>query len=32
VHDPDKDREFKHIVRGTGKGSYHGKINIFYHF
>lgn len=25
VHDPDKEREFKHIVRGTAKAGYHGK-------
>ena len=25
VHDPDKEREFKHIVRGTAKAAYHGK-------
>ncbi|XP_071156590.1 14 kDa phosphohistidine phosphatase-like [Mytilus galloprovincialis] len=26
VHDPDKDREFKHIVRGSGKANYHADI------
>lgn len=26
VHDPDKDREFKFIVRGTSKASYHGML------
>jgi phosphohistidine phosphatase len=24
VHDPSKEREFKHIVRGSGKAAYHG--------
>ena len=24
VHDPDKDREFKHIVRGHSKAHFHG--------
>lgn len=28
VHDPDKDREFKHIVRGTSKAAYHGKHKL----
>lgn len=31
VHDPDKDREFKYIVRGTSKASYHGKKSFTYH-
>ncbi|CAG5116276.1 unnamed protein product [Candidula unifasciata] len=26
VHDPDMDREFKHIVRGTAKAAYHADI------
>lgn len=26
VHDPEKDREFKHIVRGTSKAAYHADI------
>ncbi|CAG5135159.1 unnamed protein product [Candidula unifasciata] len=26
VHDPDVDREFKHIVRGTSKANYHADI------
>ena len=26
VHDPDKDREFKFIVRGNSKCSYHGEF------
>ncbi|KAL5012004.1 hypothetical protein ScPMuIL_010555 [Solemya velum] len=26
VHDPEKDREFKHIVRGTNKAEYHADI------
>ncbi|XP_035828762.1 14 kDa phosphohistidine phosphatase-like [Aplysia californica] len=26
VHDPDIDREFKHIVRGTSKAAYHADI------
>lgn len=25
VHDPDMDREFKYIVRGTSKAGFHGK-------
>lgn len=29
VHDPDKEREFKHIVRGTAKAAYHGKPFCF---
>ena len=29
VHDPDKDREFKFIVRGTSKASYHGELILF---
>ena len=30
VHDPSKEREFKHIVRGNSKAAFHGKIMIFY--
>lgn len=30
VHDPDKEREFKHIVRGTAKAAYHGKLNLYF--
>ncbi|XP_045191336.2 14 kDa phosphohistidine phosphatase-like isoform X2 [Mercenaria mercenaria] len=26
VHDPSKEREFKHIVRGTAKAAFHGDI------
>ena len=26
VHDPDIDREFKFIVRGTSKANYHGEF------
>lgn len=26
VHDPEKEREFKHIVRGTSKASFHADI------
>uniref|UniRef100_A0A0B6ZMM9 Uncharacterized protein n=2 Tax=Arion vulgaris TaxID=1028688 RepID=A0A0B6ZMM9_9EUPU len=26
VHDPDMDREFKHIIRGTSKAAYHADI------
>lgn len=29
VHDPDKDREFKFIVRGTSKAGYHGEYQDF---
>ena len=29
VHDPDKDREFKFIVRGTSKAAYHGELILF---
>ena len=28
VHDPAKEREFKHIVRGSSKAEYHGMYNI----
>lgn len=28
VHDPDKDREFKFIVRGTTKVAYHGEFSV----
>lgn len=28
VHDPDKDREFKFIVRGTSKAGYHGELIV----
>lgn len=26
IHDPDKDREFKHVVRGSSKAAYHADI------
>lgn len=26
VHDPSKEREFKHIVRGFSKANYHGNL------
>lgn len=28
VHDPDVDREFKHIVRGVSKAEYHGECDV----
>ena len=28
VHDPSKEREFKHIVRGNSKAAFHGKTMI----
>ena len=30
VHDPDKEREFKHIVRGMAKAAYHGMFDFNY--
>ena len=32
VHDPSKEREFKHIVRGNSKAAFHGKIMIVVFF
>lgn len=29
VHDPSKEREFKHIVRGFSKANYHGNLLLF---
>lgn len=29
VHDPSKEREFKHIVRGTAKAAFHGRYYFF---
>lgn len=30
VHDPSKEREFKHIVRGHSKAGFHGKIFLLH--
>ena len=30
VHDPSKEREFKHIVRGNSKAAFHGKIIVVF--
>ncbi|GFO48430.1 14 kda phosphohistidine phosphatase-like [Plakobranchus ocellatus] len=30
VHDPDVDREFKHIIRGTAKAAFHADLGTVY--